>query len=90
MNPYITPPKNKIMKGKFFRMRKFKGIDNEEILKLRKEIEEIQKEFRAKIKTPANRLKEIEEKCNHEFLFDCMEIEEDLYICPHCGKEINH
>ena len=78
------------MKGEFFRMKKFQGIDNEEILNLRKEIEEIKKEFRVKIKKPTDRVKEIENNCSHEFLFDCKGLEEDLYVCPKCGKQIEH
>jgi len=74
--------------GHFFHDIKFDGkIENEEVLKLKKEIKNLEEEIKEKL----TRIEEIQSDCDHTYYLvrECVGYEDD-YCCPKCAKEEEH
>lgn len=70
--------------GHFFHDIEFDGkIENEEVLNLKKELRDLEDEIRRK----SNRIREIQNDCDHTFHFVAQGMHEDDYCCSKCGKE---
>ena len=74
--------------GHFFHDIKFDGkIENEEVLKLKKELKDLEDEIEKK----SARIEEIQSDCDHTYhlVYESAGYD-DPYCCPKCGKKVEH
>jgi hypothetical protein len=64
------------------RYENYKGFDNQEIIDLLN----VQDNLVKQIKDIDNKIKIIQDNCDHDFLFYCSTGYYDEYICCKCGK----
>ena len=69
--------------AKYNRDEKYTGHSNEEIVSLMQSLNDCEFEMR-KIRGD---IREIRDKCDHEFQFCCSGMYDDNYQCKHCGEE---
>jgi hypothetical protein len=73
-------------RGNYYPEEKADGfIENEEVVKLLKEIDEIEAEFNKKKKEKSEALEQIRRNCNHHYQFSIKGMYDDTYECKFCG-----